>query len=1070
MPFITEQLIRQLACSHLRLVRYGIVRNNPSILSESFLDRMETKRKLAWTAHDYHMIQKISETIQLIEVCLRIGMDEAFFACSYLNRELPGAAAAQRLENSIEKALSFRSPRELKQKIVELDELLKTVEPEKDAILWCELNNKAGRFLLQNPLGTRIDNIEKALDRFQRTMEISASCSPFIKANTHYYTAIAYSERIAGNNAENRETAIAHCRSAQNICRRNIFPFYWASIQNLLATSYLRRTKGQRCENIEKAVMHFEAGLAVCTKRAFPVEWANIKHNLAIALKKRIKGDRTENIERAISNCRETLTVRKLKYFPLPRADTLQNIAVAYAKRKYGNQSQNMEKAIHCCHEALQIRTKDSFPFHWAMLQTNLANYYKNRSKGNKNRNLEKAIEHFESALSVFTRTAFPYYWAAARLGIGDAFLKLRQEQQLENSEGAFRNYKSALEVFSLENYPVQYSKTMLGLARSCIDGKEGDRNAMARESRRYYKEALSIQRLYGHPSAMLTTLSEMADSCMREGKYVEALDYFSEISCLDELIRKEEACIQTESTRIEETALQFSKASYCCSAIGDFKGALESLEKGKTRLLKEKCLGDKQEFERLKGQDKRHYERLIGRLREIWIEQSEEAAAGKTLFETAEESRALKKELEELIRGIRGYEPGFLCSDIPYERFLNCLSCEGRTAAAAFNVTKYGSAISLLAGTPGRPVEKTFIIDEFTDEQLNRILRRWFQAYALFRSDRNNLDLRLLWNRKMIELTAELYSQLFQPIHDFIRSRKIDELIFMPHKGLHIIPLHLMNRMENGRRRFLIDHYHIRYAPSFTLLYPENDEKIFRNVSRSLTAVSDPTRALYWSRREIDYIAALFDEKTVLRGREATIANVAEKLKKSTYVHMACHAEFNADDAYESSILLAYDESCNSTSPSGKTLKSEPAKNSCEKISVRRVTNHDRSVIIGMKDDCNKTDMWTLRKILRELRMPDTCLVVLSACESGIVSVDGLPDETIGLSAGFIAAGARKVVSSLWKIDDECSCEVMKIFYSCLMVDDLPPAKALRKALLQIRSNPKYEEPVYWGAFKISG
>lgn len=95
--------------------------------------------------------------------------------------------------------------------------------------------------------------------------------------------------------------------------------------------------------------------------------------------------------------------------------------------------------------------------------------------------------------------------------------------------------------------------------------------------------------------------------------------------------------------------------------------------------------------------------------------------------------------------------------------------------------------------------------------------------------------------------------------------------------------------------------------------------------------------------------------------------------------------------------------------------------------------------------------------------------LVVLSACNTGLgreVKGEGL----IGLTRGFMYAGARGVVASLWKVDDDATAELMKHFYAGMFQKGLTPASALREAQLALRSRKRWESPYYWAAFVIQG
>lgn len=95
--------------------------------------------------------------------------------------------------------------------------------------------------------------------------------------------------------------------------------------------------------------------------------------------------------------------------------------------------------------------------------------------------------------------------------------------------------------------------------------------------------------------------------------------------------------------------------------------------------------------------------------------------------------------------------------------------------------------------------------------------------------------------------------------------------------------------------------------------------------------------------------------------------------------------------------------------------------------------------------------------------------LVVLSACKTAItdrVHAEGPPS----LARSFFLAGARRLVVSLWNVDDRATAELMVHFYSALWVDRLPAAAALRQAQLKILQQEGMRSPYYWAAFEFQG
>ncbi|HEY6804065.1 MAG TPA: CHAT domain-containing protein [Pyrinomonadaceae bacterium] len=101
-------------------------------------------------------------------------------------------------------------------------------------------------------------------------------------------------------------------------------------------------------------------------------------------------------------------------------------------------------------------------------------------------------------------------------------------------------------------------------------------------------------------------------------------------------------------------------------------------------------------------------------------------------------------------------------------------------------------------------------------------------------------------------------------------------------------------------------------------------------------------------------------------------------------------------------------------------------------------------------------------------LRLPAD-LVVLSACSTGL-GKDVRGEGLIGLTRGFMYAGASGVVASLWKVDDEATAELMKLFYEGLFKRGLSPAAALREAQLQMAQQKAWQSPYYWAGFVIQG
>ncbi|MEG5105360.1 CHAT domain-containing protein [Microcoleus sp. AT8-A4] len=95
--------------------------------------------------------------------------------------------------------------------------------------------------------------------------------------------------------------------------------------------------------------------------------------------------------------------------------------------------------------------------------------------------------------------------------------------------------------------------------------------------------------------------------------------------------------------------------------------------------------------------------------------------------------------------------------------------------------------------------------------------------------------------------------------------------------------------------------------------------------------------------------------------------------------------------------------------------------------------------------------------------------LVVLSACQSGMgQNVRG--EGMVGLTRGFMYAGAQRVAVSLWNVDDEGTSVLMQKFYQKMVQQKLAPAAALRAAQIEMMQEEKWKSPYYWAAFTLQG
>jgi CHAT domain-containing protein len=126
--------------------------------------------------------------------------------------------------------------------------------------------------------------------------------------------------------------------------------------------------------------------------------------------------------------------------------------------------------------------------------------------------------------------------------------------------------------------------------------------------------------------------------------------------------------------------------------------------------------------------------------------------------------------------------------------------------------------------------------------------------------------------------------------------------------------------------------------------------------------------------------------------------------------------------------------------------------------------------IVLSLVDETGATQDGFLRlHEIFNLRLPAD-LVVLSACQTGLgkeIRGEGL----VGLTRGFMYAGAARVVATLWKVDDVATAELMKHFYGGLLGrEPQTPAAALREAQRALSRQKRWASPYYWAGFTQQG
>jgi CHAT domain-containing protein len=199
----------------------------------------------------------------------------------------------------------------------------------------------------------------------------------------------------------------------------------------------------------------------------------------------------------------------------------------------------------------------------------------------------------------------------------------------------------------------------------------------------------------------------------------------------------------------------------------------------------------------------------------------------------------------------------------------------------------------------------------------------------------------------------------------------------------------------------------------------------------------------------EIDNIYGLLRQRKLtasrFKGEEASEANI-KKMENPSILHIATHGFFLEDAQFRKQKLFGIQTENAQKNPllrSGLMLA-----NAGEASSNMSISNDDNGILTAYE--------------AMNLTLANTDLVVLSACETGLGDVK-TGEGVYGLQRAFIVAGAKAVVMSLWKVDDQATQALMTAFYREWVInkDKHKSFKIAQEKLME-----KYPDPYYWGAF----
>lgn len=328
--------------------------------------------------------------------------------------------------------------------------------------------------------------------------------------------------------------------------------------------------------------------------------------------------------------------------------------------------------------------------------------------------------------------------------------------------------------------------------------------------------------------------------------------------------------------------------------------------------------------------------------------------------------------------------------------------------------------------------------------------------------------------NKFDLTIAQNLYQELIAPAVPYLKG--IKNIVVVPHGCLHYLPFEILVSQidekdivekgllpEYGTPRYLIEDYSISYAPSASVLDPklyiretDNPKKgdilaianpDFREVESGkpdetitnliLTkSMRERIQSLPYSEMEVGAIKKFFRNPFIYKNKHATEENFIEQSPYYPIIHLSTHGFLNETSPIYSSLVFAYNEA------------------------IKDVDLLHAYEVFNLDLNCD--------------------LVTLSACETTLEQkIEYVGGEgVVGLSRAFLYAGAKSLVVSLWKVEDESTSILMSEFYRNLKEKGLSKIEALRQAKLVLMKKEKkigkrflsYSHPFFWAPFILIG
>ncbi|MEG3983463.1 CHAT domain-containing protein, partial [Microcoleus sp. T3B2] len=645
--------------------------------------------------------------------------------------------------------------------------------------------------------------------------------------------------------------------------------------------------------------------------------------------------------------------------------------------------------------------------------------------------NIELAIACYREALKVYTPENYPEDWAMTQNNLGAAYSNRIEGVRAANIELAIACYREALKVYTPENYPEQWAMTQNNLGAAYSDRIEGVRAANIELAIACYREALKVYTPAAFPLDCLQSGRNLGNTAFTAGFWDIAIEGFEKAIQAVEKSRSWATSDEIRQQMIAESIGVYEKAIQAAVNNNQLEKAIEYCDRTRAqRLVDLMHSNDLYASGEIPPEVKEYLDEFEAKQREIdaEVEQLRNPSEGnKGLAGVGSSSRSradtsaytkkiqeLEGEKQQIWENIRSLDPVLAgqVQVVPMQfAAMQKLIDNSKTAILCFYTTDDDTHVFVIYKDKAPQIHTCH--GEGWGNFQKWIDKGWLLPY---------LGDRKAWKQGMGEFLSQLSRRL--KVDELIGNclDGIEELIVIPHLFLHQIPLAALpveppqSRAGTGagagtgapplRRVFLGDKFLIRYVPSCRILEYCYQRPTIESPKYGI--VENATDDLYFTPFECEQVAQIVPEPERLKGsKEAKVSAYRNLIQNVNVIHSSHHAVSRLDNPLESRLFLG-----------------------------------DGSITLGEL----MTPGW---------RLPQLSDVFMSCCETNLGGTE-ITDNLLSLGTGFLCAGARSVVSTLWAVDDFAT-SLFSIFYyqyrSPKEGKPLSRPEALRLAQMRLRT-----------------